>query len=133
MAAGRVLGSNDRPSGVRGATHRLIGKGGMIVRPSFCSSKKEIFGEGWVDSTGWSQPVHITSRLHASALPILAVAWLGQGQLAHAKHCLEQAMQTPGTLPALQASSCATVLLPLATTLLSRCRCSGTLPTLYRR
>ena len=39
MAAGWVLGSNDRPSGDRGATHRLIGKGGMIVRPSFCSSK----------------------------------------------------------------------------------------------
>ena len=44
-----------------------------------------------------------------------------------------QAVQTPGMLPSVQATSCAMVLTPLATNLLSRCRRFVTLPTLYRR
>ena len=74
MAVGWVLVLNDRPSGDRGATHRLIGKGGMIVRPSFCSSRQRGLGEGCIGSAECNEPVHITSRVHASVLPGVAVA-----------------------------------------------------------
>ena len=74
MAVGWVLFLNDRPSGDRGATHRLIGKGGMIVRPSFCSSQQRALGAGCIGSAECNEPFHTTSRVHASASPRAAVA-----------------------------------------------------------